>query len=195
MNRRLVSVILSGLILLIPFVSVSGEEILPNPVPYENTKLRTASLITGGAVAAGVLTVYAVGPYTGFDFADHPGASALMTAGSACIITGSSLVYSSILARSLYENENTLWGGAFKGAWTGALAGGLANGLSFACMMGIGASSGVIEFNDPEMNGTRAMLTGFAGGFAFGAVYGVILGGLEGAVFSGIQKRISRDEG
>ncbi|RDG30126.1 hypothetical protein DV872_18470 [Oceanispirochaeta sp. M1] len=161
---------------------------------YKESGLRTGALITGSVIGAGVLTFYSFGPYTGLDFNNHPGASTLMVGTSSSFMMSGSILHSNLLARSIYKKDNSILGGAFKGAWTGALAGGVSNGLAFASMLGIGVSSGVISFNDPSMNGTQAMFTGFAGGFLYGAGFGALIGCIEGIIYAAVQEKVRRED-
>lgn len=194
MFRRQFLLLMSVLFLLVSGTFLFGQDSEGDyRIEYRKTGLRTGALITGSVLGAGVLAFYSFGPYSEFDFQDHPAASTLMIGTSSTIMMSSSILHSNLLARSIYKNENSILGGAFKGAWTGALAGGISNGLSFACVLGIGASSGVISFNDPYLNGTQAMLNGFAGGFLYGAAFGAVIGCIEGIIYSSIQERISRD--
>lgn len=192
MIRRRFFGLISVLILLVS-VSLSGldQEVRPE---YKSTGLRTGALLTGAALGAGVITFYSFGPYSEFDFQNHAPASVLMVGTSSSIMMSTSILHSTFLAKSIYDRQNSMAGGAFKGAWTGALAGGVSNGLSFACILGIGHASGVIRFNDPDLNGTQAMLNGLAGGFLYGAAFGAVIGCVEGIIYASVQKKLSRGE-
>jgi hypothetical protein len=179
MSRGRLLLLTLSLLLIHSGFGLYGEE-------YRESSLRTGALITGSIIGTGVITFYSFGPYSGFDFKEAPGASILMVGTSSSIMMSTAILHSNFLAKSVYKKENSILGAGLKGLWTGALCGGVSNGLAFAGILGIGVPSGVIEFNDPTLNGWQAAGTGFLGGFLYGALFGALIGTVEGVIFGAV---------
>jgi hypothetical protein len=181
MNGRVHSVICLGFLLLaLPLSGESGDEL-----SREETVRRNAQF-TGGALGLATVTLYAVGPFTGMDFQDHPVASLSMVSAGSAAALGGSVLYSTLFADAIIESKAGPVDAGLEGILAGALAGGMTNGLAFGTMFGIGVPSGVIKMNDMETLDTwyEAASLGFLGGFMYGMFFGALAGAIGGPVIS-----------
>ncbi|OQY31434.1 MAG: hypothetical protein B6241_14155 [Spirochaetaceae bacterium 4572_59] len=180
---------------LIVLITCLAVLFLINPLWSEqgSSESREGAVRRGAQISAAVLgistvTLYAVGPFTGMDFEDHPVASASMIlTGSAVVLAGSYLC-STLFADVVLKSRAGPVRAGLEGLFAGALAGGITNGTAFAAMFAIGVPSGVIEFNEPMDKHLdtwyKAASLGFLGGFMHGMVFGALAGSIGGTAIS-----------
>ncbi len=162
--------------------------VLGLPLFSGEEEVKKGARITGATLGLATVAIYSIGPFTGMDFQESPGASTAIVLSGSVAALGGSCLYSSLFANSILESKAGPASAGLEGMLAGALAGGMTNGVAFASMFAIGVPSGVIKMNEPLDRQIdtwyKGASLGFLGGFMYGMFFGALSGAIGGTVIS-----------